>query len=187
MGIFADFKKQKEVAQQQYRERAAKLPLALNVEYYGGYQDYEKKTKGKLFISQLNVVYMGGGNKFEIAKTDLKEIAVEGEEDVSRRVTVTRLLAVGIFAFALKKKQEIRDAYITLVTNGGSEVVFHVPDKSHIELKPKVLQKIGILSAVTSEQNISSAADELAKLAKLKEQGVLTQEEFDKKKAQLLS
>ncbi len=37
------------------------------------------------------------------------------------------------------------------------------------------------------QQNSNSVADELAKLAKLKESGVLTEEEFNAQKAKLLS
>jgi uncharacterized membrane protein YdbT with pleckstrin-like domain len=45
----------------------------------------------------------------------------------------------------------------------------------------------GNVAAISKNTPSNNVANELTKLAKLKQQGILTQEEFDKKKAQLLS
>lgn len=64
-----------------------------------------------------------------------------------------------------------------------------------MELKTKLAKVISFVkqagvssnkAQITQSQQVS-VADELAKLAKLKEQGVISQDEFDKKKAELLS
>lgn len=65
-----------------------------------------------------------------------------------------------------------------------------------MELKAKLAKVIsqvkqaGVTGQVQASQQATqpqgSVADELTKLASLKEQGILTQEEFDKKKRELL-
>lgn len=61
-----------------------------------------------------------------------------------------------------------------------------VPQQSE-ELYNLLLKKIQEYKQSSSRSSgQGSVADELTKLAKLKEQGILTQDEFDKKKAELL-
>lgn len=192
MGLFGDFKEKQKEIQQKQQERTAKIPMSFKAEYLGGYKDYNKKTEGRLFIHQDKVRFMGASGfhtaKFEIAKSDIKELAVEGQDQVGKRITATRLLTTGVLAFAWQKKTKQQDTYVTVVTNDGQEAIFHIEGKSHMELKPQIQQKIGLsTTAPTQAQPASdSTADELTKLAELKEKGILTQAEFDAKKKQLL-
>ena len=135
---------------------------------------------------------------FEIENNLISDIAVEGRSEVNRRVTVTRLLTVGIFAFALKKKQEEKEAFITIVMADGQEVVIHVADKSPLQLKTSLASTLSHFkqTAKTIQQSAASinaapiqaanSADALMKLAELKEKGILTEEEFLNEKKKLL-
>jgi len=72
------------------------LPI---VEYLGGYGD-KKKATGNLFFYGRHVefkVALSAKSSFTILNTDITDIAIEGKNEVSRRVTVTRLIAVGTF------------------------------------------------------------------------------------------
>ena len=166
---------------------------ALSVEYMGGYGD-KRKAKGVLTFYQKQTEFSAAlSTKFILQNSQVRDMIVEGKSEVNRRVTVTRLLAVGIFAFALKKKNTDKEAYITVELADGQEVIFFVDGKAPMELRAKLAKVIsqvkqaGVEGQVkVSPQSHGSIADELAKLANLKQQGVLTQEEFDKQKAQLL-
>lgn len=165
---------------------------AISVEFMGGYGEY-RKSKGSLTFYQKQTEFSGLLTKFKIQNKDVRDIVVEGKSDVNRRVTVTRLLAVGIFAFALKKKSTDKEAYITIELADGQEVIFFVDNKAPMDLKAKLAKVIsqvkqaGVAGQVqATAQPQGSVADELAKLASLKEQGILTQDEFDNKKKQLL-
>lgn len=167
---------------------------AVSLDYMGGYNDY-KKAKGILTFYEKQTEFSSPlSTKFIISNKQVSNIVIEGKDDVSRRVTVTRLLAVGIFAFALKKKKKEKEAYLTVELSDGQEVIFFVDNNSPMELKTKLAKVISSVkqSGVASTHNQiaqnqqSSVADELTKLAKLKEQGVITQDEFDKKKTELL-
>ncbi len=165
---------------------------ALSVEYMGGFGDY-RKAKGSLTFYQKRTEFSSLMTKFTLENSNVRDVVVEGKSEVNRRVTVTRLLAVGIFAFALKKKSTDKEAYITIELADGQEVIFFVDNKAPMELKAKLAKVIsqvkqagvaGQTQATTQPQG--SVADELTKLASLKEQGILTQTEFDAKKKQLL-
>jgi 5S rRNA maturation endonuclease (ribonuclease M5) len=173
--------------------RGAKLG-ALPVEYMGGYGD-KKKAKGVLTFFEKQTEFSAAlSTKFIIPNSQIKDVVIEGKDDVNRRVTVTRLLAVGIFAFALKKKNKDQEAYITLELADGQEVILFVDNKAPMALRAKLAKVISAVKQanVSSQSQTaqstaqSSVADELTKLASLKEQGILTQEEFDSKKKQLL-
>lgn len=194
-------KASKQVAKsyQEHQEKVAEVKDArgnrigaLSADYMGGYGDY-RKAKGSVTFYQKQTEFSSLMTKFTIQNSSVRDVVVEGKSEVNRRVTVTRLLAVGIFAFALKKKNTDKEAYITIELTDGQEVIFFVDNKAPMELKAKLAKVIsqvkqaGVAGQVQANaQPQGSVADELTKLATLKEQGILTQDEFDAKKKQLL-
>ena len=102
--------------------RGAKLD-ALAVEYMGGYGDGRKANGIITFYQNQTEFSAVMSTKFTIPNSQIKDILVEGKDEVNRRVTVTRLIAVGIFAFALKKKSKDQESYITLELIDGQEVI----------------------------------------------------------------
>lgn len=196
MGLFD---KAKEAHKQKQEEKAERNKIRGNLlvlqmaDYMGGYNNTVKAT-GVLTFYENQIEYKAALNarsSFTFRYDEIANIAVEGKDEVTRRVTVTRLLAVGIFAFALKKKSEDKEAFITLELTDGQEVVFQVNKVSPMELKAKLSKGIAKVKQnapkAPSSTAPASVADELAKLAKLKQDGILTQAEFDKKKSELLS
>jgi len=185
MGIFGNIKDLNEKQQQRAQAMRDKLPVRLKAQYYGGYDKYTNKSDGVLFIHVDNVQFIGRKARFTIDKADIKELAVEGQDQVLQQRTITR----NILLAGKSKNQNIKDTYITITTTTGQEAVFHIEGKSHMELKPVIVQKIALPASAntnTQAQLTGSVADELTKLAALKQQGIITQEEFDKKKTQLL-
>jgi hypothetical protein len=202
MGLFDKVKEANKQRQEKKDElkkiRGQFLAAFAQLEYMGGYGDRPRKSTGSLwfFENQVElrvVVTMNPKLSFTIPTADISDVAIEGKDEVSRRVTVTRLLATGIFAFALKKKTEDKEAFITLVLKDGQEVVFHVDKKAPMDVKVSLSKVIAHVkqnapkATSTTVAAPSSVADELTKLAKLKQAGVITQAEFDKKKAELLA
>ena len=174
--------------------RGARLG-ALQVEYMGGYAD-KRKAKGVLTFFEKQTEFSAAlSTKFTIPNSQIKDVVIEGKDEVNRRVTVTRLLAVGIFAFALKKKNKDQEAYVTLELTDGQEVILFVDNKAPMALRAKLAKVISAVKQANVANQIqatqqpapSSIADELAKLASLKDQGILSQAEFDNEKAKILS
>ncbi len=109
----------------------------INAKFLGGYDD-RKKALGNLSFFNESVdfkVAFSAKASFSIAFSSITNVVVEGKDQVSRRVTVTRLITIGIFAFALQKKREEKDAYITLELKDGQEVIFHIKNKSPMEVR----------------------------------------------------
>jgi hypothetical protein len=192
MGLF-DKAKEIQKRKQEQREELAKARgplLAITIaDYVGGYGDHRKAT-GTLVFYEKRVEFlvpMNGAASFHLPASEVSDVAVEGKDEVSRRVTVTRLLAVGIFAFALKKKSADKEAFITIVLADGQEAVFHINKKSPMEMKAALSKVTAQVKQKAPKATAASTADELAKLAKLKDSSVITQAEFENQKARLLS
>ncbi len=54
-----------------------------------------------------------------IDNSTIKNVLAEDQTTIEKKVTVGRLLAVGVFAFALKKKKKTELAYLTIEWNDG--------------------------------------------------------------------
>ncbi|MDP3452887.1 MAG: hypothetical protein Q8R90_08020 [Bacteroidales bacterium] len=67
-----------------------------------------------------------------IRKTFITNVVIEDQTTIEKRVTVARLLLVGIFAFALRKKQVNELAYMIIEWNDGKfnhETIFEFEGK----------------------------------------------------------
>jgi hypothetical protein len=187
-----EYKKQQQKAAEINELRGKRL-VSVGAEYCGGYGEY-KKSKGNITFFQKRTEYkvtLNSANSFSISNSNINNIAVEGRHEVNRRVTVTRMLAVGLFAFAIKKKKEEKEAFITLLLDDGQEAVFRVEGKSPLELKSKLSSAISQVKQASMPQTKTNdgqnVADELSKLADLKDRNIISEEEFDKQKNKLLS
>lgn len=124
-------------------QRNLKPVTILKAKYLGGHPLHERGCDGVI------VKFDGTGMKVKRLKTvlelpwsDITGIAVEGPDAVQKRVTVTRLLAVGIFAFALKKSKKL--GYVVVSTTSG-EVICEVEAMPQ-ELRAKLSAAIAVPS-----------------------------------------
>ena len=120
---------------------------------------------------------------------------VESGSELQSRVTATRLLAFGVFAFAAKKKKG-GEKYLTIE---GPDFVWTAEvkrDKKDINKAMNFVSQINSNAKLVTSQSIDtneptadnnlSAADELKKFKELLDLGAITQEEFDTQKAKIL-
>ncbi len=169
--------------------RGEKLSHKFAVDYIGGYEA-KHKSSGMLTFYEHQIEYGTlGKNSFVIEKPSVREVAIEGKDEVNRRVTVTRLLALGILAFGVKKKNEVKESFITIVLNDGREIILLVKNIAPMTLKAKLSKVYAAYNQNKAQGQPAqpiSATDELERLAALKLKGVITQAEFEAKKKQLL-
>ena len=81
----------------------------------------------------------------KITKESIKNILVEDQSTIEKRVTVGRLLLVGVFAFALKKKKKNETAFITIEWNDGKfdhETIFQFEGTNAMQIANKARNKI---------------------------------------------
>ena len=115
---------------------------------------------------------------------------LESGSELQSRVTMTRLVALGVFAFAAKKKKG-GEKYLTIE---GPDFVWTAEikrDKKDIDKAMKFINQVNTNSKIYSKSmqinsSTTSIADELKKFKELLDSGTISQEEFEIQKAKLL-
>lgn len=120
--------------------------------------------------------------------SEISELEVEGPDSIQKRITASRLIMTGVFAFAFKKKTGEAFLFISF-TDERAPVVFKFPKKSEPELKaifaPYRSKIAGTVSAGSPISEIDSVA-QLTKLGELFEKGLIDEAEFKASKAKIL-
>jgi len=163
--------------------------------YLGGHPARTKPKDGvTLLFTNDGIVVSGFKELFRIPWADITELAVEGSSEMQRRVTAGRLLTIGVFAFAAKKKSVENHSFIT-VGMKETEVLFENEKKAPQAIRAQLAPLIAKINAYGGSQTESvtnetrsepDAVEQLKKLGELRDTGLLTIEEFDAKKAELL-
>lgn len=166
-------------------------------EYIGGHQSANKACKGTLTVNNNSVIFRGGIlSKFEIPISEITGSSLQTQEQISRNVTLGRLLMFGIFAVGMKKKKVDTTKYlvITYKENGvENSIVFK---SSHVDTLSSGIMKARQVYAKNNPdsspqevdtQQIEDIPGQIKKLADLKNQGILTEAEFQTKKKELLN
>jgi hypothetical protein len=105
------------------------------MKYLGGHPGREKATTCTVTIDDDGVRARVVRNFIDVPWSEVRAVEVDGPDEVQRRVTATRLLATGLFAFAFKKAKRL--AYLTITTDDG-EAIFETDDFTPQELQAKV-------------------------------------------------
>lgn len=124
----------------------SKKLVMIKAKYIGGDDNFTKPIVGIInFYEELITFTILMSPKIKISADSIKKISIEGKDEVTRRVTVTRLLAVGLFAFALKKKSNEQESYLIIETKDDREIIFFVDKISPINLKLKLQKATALL------------------------------------------
>ena len=131
-------------------------------------------------------------HRMEVAWSRVMSLNVEGSQQVQARTTFTRMLAVGIFAFAWKKR--VHSGFLVLELDDGNEVIFASPltepelrgQLSSILSTASRIGELGNASASSAETpaptDQPNAAERLRSLASLHADGLITDDEFQSKR-----
>jgi hypothetical protein len=162
--------------------------------YLGGWPEHPKahgneKTSNSLVVDDKGLRYRGLTTIFAIPWEQVTGMEIEGPEQASKRISGARVAMIGIFALAAKKK--VKSAVITVVTKDGDEAVFQTHDWLALDLHAKLTPVLGQLHKHQPAEPTAAAApsdaDQIRKLAELRDQGILTEAEFQAKKTELLA
>lgn len=176
------------------------VPLTIiGIELVGGSPDFKSGAKVRLSLSQD---YLELNSMMKAVQYDLRYVSAmaQTQNEIERRVTATRLLAAGVFAFAWKKGAAHHHQYLNVEYDDGSrsQVIVFETDKA-AGLAQKIQdatrsskQRRGIADQSRPEPTNAPAVPEdipakLKQLAELRDAGVLTDQEFAAKKADLLA
>ncbi len=168
--------------------------------YLGGIPQIKNSCDVKVhaFINEVQIDAKGGlfGTTIKIPYGNIYDVQLQTEEQVSKDVTLTRLLLIGVLAFGAKKKTKTvnyclvidyeKDGIRTKGVFSGESC-----NKIYSEIttwRQKALQKQGKQpdpAVLAANQPLDPAA-EIAKYKSLLDSGAITQDEYEAKKKQLL-
>lgn len=166
----------------------------LFVDYKGGHPQLNKECKVELTITNKAVKMVFGSKEIQIEFNDIDKISFETIEQINSRITATRLATLGVFALALKKKEKDTIKYVTIdfhddigieqtTVLGGrtAETIYSrlYSAFSNYKKQNKDNEKL--------ESKSQNPYEELKKIKELLDLGIITQEEFDVKKKELLN
>lgn len=134
-------------------------------------------------------------SKYTIPYENITNVSIKTDEQISKDVTIGRLLLLGVFAFGAKKKTKNTTNYLVIdysengvstsaIFTGKDVPSFHA---SLLKMQQALYKKNGGKNETVSIQNsINDPYSEIEKLHDLMEKGIISKEEFDEKKKQLL-
>lgn len=98
-----------------------------NAKYVGGHPNADMEFSHVAFVPVNDVIEFyygqfiikGNDYKFSIKKSDIKNISFEDATTMEKRVTLGRVLLVGVFALAWRKKKKNEIAFVVIDWNDG--------------------------------------------------------------------
>lgn len=165
--------------------------------YCGGIPEMPKKESVALAVvkENLNVVH-GWGKTLSIPIESIKSATIKTSEQVSKDVTLTRVLLLGVFALGAKKKTKTETDYLIVEYMNGNvpcKAIFTGPESATLcsQISTAMMQykkaepnkDEPIVDEAPSDVDVAA---QIEKFHALKEKGIITEEEFNAKKAQLL-
>ena len=163
--------------------------------YCGGIPEMTKADSVEIVAGPKGVEIVRAFSKnVKIPLENIRDVTLKSEEQISKDVTLTRLFLLGVFAFGAKKKRKQSTNYLVIEYESGgiSCSGIFTGDKA-----PKVYADINktrqlylqkhpeAVKSPLPPASVDSSA-EIEKFYHLMEQGIISQEEFQAKKNQLL-
>ncbi|MCI1959150.1 MAG: SHOCT domain-containing protein [Clostridia bacterium] len=168
------------------------------VTYCGGIPSATKTRDMNVFAFPKHVEFDLGmfKGKFKILYENITNISLKTSEQISKDVSLSNLLLFGVLAFGAKKTTKEITNYLVIdysQDNISSSVI--LTGKAVLKLHSSILKEEQEyfkkhpekIKKTDNTQNSSDPYEEIEKLHGLLEKNIITQEEFDKKKASLLN
>lgn len=202
----AEAKKEKDQKKNEFKEALKNAGVSYGssiCDYFGGHPEILNKATGTLEIKkdglyfQRTIPFAG----FIIPIQDITKAEFKNDTQISKDVTLVRLLALGVFAFGAKKKTKEEHNYLVVTYNSNgieNAVIFEANGGllskganalvgAIMKARQEYLNENPTTEEVAIESNSNDIPSLIKKLSDLKEQGILSEEEFDSKKKELLS
>lgn len=115
--------------------------VSVSAEYKGGHPLLTKEKNCTLYIhnDDLDVLC---GKRVKIMYSDITGIHYETAEQINRRITATRILTLGVFALAFKKKQKDKTKYLTIdFLESGIDCTMVISGKKSNEAYTKIFER----------------------------------------------
>lgn len=192
---FKDAWKNAKAEQERRKELGLLNDVTVKLEYKGGHPELPKEKDCTLKITNENMTISYGLSSANIEYADIININFETAEQISRRITATRLVTLGVFAFAFKKKKKDNEKYLSVeFRKNGIDCAVMFAGKKAQDAYSKLYERYSNYKSRISVSEVENVSDvisidpyeELKKAKELLDMGIITQEEFEIKKKELL-
>ena len=177
-------------------DRPRRINIA-DVSYVGALPDTRPCESGVLEVSDERVAVLGGRvmddalgvstpGEFVLPVEQIIAATVEGPEQIEKRVTLTRLFLVGIFAFGWRKSE--KRSFLVAETSDGI-AIFECRSLVPLELRARLASWLGRFRELP-EADVPPAddpAERLRRVTALHAEGLLTDDEFQSKRNEIIS
>lgn len=196
MGIFGskEDREKKKAEKAAIDERRGKKLGEVLLDYNGGLgPEYKNTHTGGWLRCYENEIYYKKRN-ITIAADQITSFEVTGQQQTNSRISVTRMATLGVFSLAAPKRSTVKEASVYIGLKDGRQVFFHSTTDTESNVHKKLADAISHYQSLQVKQSAQqpttqSATDnaaEIMKYATLLKRGVITQEEYQAKKRQLL-
>lgn len=166
------------------------------VKYIGGYSSHHKKTffEGWLNCYENELEYKD--RDIAISADQIVSFEITGKEQTNSRLSVTRMLTLGIFSLAAPKRSTKKEASIYIGLRDGRRLMFQTNSLTESDVHRKLASAISHYSSLQARHDnpqqsapaqTLDVAGAIARFADLRKQGILTDDEFEAMKKQLLN
>jgi len=181
--------RKKRIAAGEWWAEISEFKIGMGYHYAG---ERNKNQTGTMFVNNSGIEYKSfGGSKVKIPWDVITDIEISTQ--ATRRVTAGRVLAMGVFALAAKKGEVYTYVHVSDPNTMWSFAIKSSQAGVLETWKPilnawnnRVQVRPPSAKPEEPERPQMSVADELGKLAQLKDAGVLTEDEFNAQKMKLL-
>lgn len=174
-----------------------KLGTLSSLEYKGGHPLIVKEGKVDIDLYENKLVIAYSLNRIEASFRNILNVHYETQEQIEKRITATRLITLGVFALAFKKKKKNTDKYLTIDfkdDNGLEYTALFTGTTSNIAYSSiynalstyKSTHNENIIEDTSTQNETNDPYEELKKLKELLDMGIISQEDFEAKKKDLL-
>jgi hypothetical protein len=165
-----------------------KAILKAKGKYGGGYPGMPKAIDGKVIINKLGFYFSANMNEFfNIPIGDIAKAEYKTEDQLRTDAALARFELFGIFSAGMGSKR----SFLLLTYNeSGMENKIIFEGQEAPGMVSAIMEARQGYMKEHQAQNTSGSIDipeQIKKLSELKEQGILSQEEFDTKKKELLN
>lgn len=177
---------------------SARMKTLIIIDHMAGLENHNlQQAKSAMVIPEGIVFTVSKTQKILLTWDKVLRVEAGSEEQLRSRVTLSRVLLVGVFALALKKERK-QKFFLTIETTDGVGLwSINTIGKDNRQAQAKAMTFAtkcnSHAKAIASTESVAISAPENAdplhqidKLADLLSKGHITQEEFDIKKSELL-
>ncbi len=178
----------------QRQQAEAQRTISIQTRYMGGPQveGLRENTRARVAVHSAGVtIYTRtrAGTEVAFPWSQIKDLRVETAQQIRDRITATRAVFLGAFALGFRKTER-GGPYLTIDTVDGPQV-FELQGGSHAKkLEAQLARFHQELHGADSEPPPAPAGEDpiakIRELGELRDAGLITDDEFEAKKAELL-